>query len=344
MGRSKKTDGTSDSPDLISAELEKLGCRIFRNLEELKPDAFIPTGMFGFDRIISDQGGFPGNSVVEIYGPNSTGKTSVALQVAAKAQQMNMKVYYINSERAINPSIVKCFPELDANKVEWIEPDNGESAINIMTTILKLNPKSLIVNDSIPACLPAAIDDGNAGDATVGALARLFSPFMPKAKRWCRENNCLLIQLNQERSKIGPMVRGGTEQPGGRAVKFYSDIRIKLTKRFKNGDIKVGEDIVGHIIEAKAVKTRWTSPFQTADLPLVYGSGFDIGRELLGCAELYGVVQKSGAWYSYFKEGADLKTDEPVYKAQGIDRMAAWIRQNEEVQIELADRMTALLT
>lgn len=332
----------SDSPDVINSELEKLGCKIFTTLNELEPKTFIKTGLFAFDRIISDHEGFPGNGVVEIFGPNSTGKTSIALQVAARAQKTGRQVYYINAERGINSSIVKCFSDLDAEAVKWIEPDNGEAALDIMKTIMQTQPDSLIINDSIPACIPSNMVDASAGDSHVGDLARIFSKFMPVAKKLCRQNECLLLQLNQERAKIGPMARGGSEQPGGRAVKFYSDIRIKLTKKFKSGTIESGGDQIGHIITATAVKTRWTAPFQTADIPLIYGHGFDCGRELLYCAELYSVISKKGAWYYYYDEGKE--DQEPKEKFHGSKHAAAWIRQNPEVQKEIISRLRKILT
>ena len=335
----KRKAKISDSPDLITGELEKIGCQIFENLDGLKPARFITTGMFGFDRVISTTGGFPGNSVVEIFGPNSTGKTSVALQIAAQAQKIGMKVYYVNAERAINPSILECFADLKPEEVKWILPDSGEAAIDIMKTLLKTQTDILVVNDSIPACLPSVMADANAGDATVGQLARLFAPFMPEAQKWCKKNNNLLVQLNQERAKIGPMARGGTEQPGGKAVKFYSDIRIKVTKRFKpNGDIKMGEDIIGHYIEAKMIKTRWAPPHQTADLPLIYGAGFDEGREILCNALLYNVIAAAGAWYKYIVDG------EVVHQAQGEANMASWIRQNPDKQKEIIQKMEEILS
>jgi recombination protein RecA len=334
----KKVVKVSDNPDLINKELEKIGCQIFSELSQLRPKQFISTGMFGFDRVISTEGGFPGNSVVEIFGPNSTGKTSVALQVAAQAQKLGMVVYYVNAERAINASIVQCFPDLKATEVKWIQPDSGEAAIDVMKTLLKTQTNILVINDSIPACLPSVMADANAGDSTVGQLARLFAPFMPEAKKWCGRNENLLIQLNQERAKIGPMARGGKEQPGGNAVKFYSDIRIKLTKRWKpNGNITMGEDVIGHYIEAKMEKTRWAPPFQTADMPLIYGAGFDEGRELLHNALLYNVVVQAGAWYKY------LRGEEIVHQAQGEDRMSSWIRQHPNVQTEIINRMEEIL-
>jgi recombination protein RecA len=335
MAKAKKVK-TSDSPDIILSELEKIGCKIRREISELKPKFFISTGLFGLDHAISTKGGVPSNCIVEIWGPNSTGKTSVALQIAQQAQNTGMRIFYINSERAINDSIAKIF--LTKN-VEWIDPLNGEVALDTIKIILKTQKNCLVINDSIPGCLPSKIDEGNIGDSHIGLQARMFSQFMPSAQHYCKTNNHVLVQLNQERANISPMSRGGKVTCGGNAVPFYSDIRIKLSVKYKGGDILSGEEKIGHIIEAKIMKTRYGSPFQVAELPLIYGVGFDTGRELLTCAELYGMIQKGGSWYAYTREGET----EPVFNAQGSEKMASWIRQNPNIQKELKDRMTKLL-
>jgi len=343
----KKKEDKEEVVNEISAiyeEIEKMGGRVSKKLDDLKPPYFLGTGLFSLDRIFSDEGGIPGNICVEIFGPNSTGKTSLALQIAAQAQKRGMQIFYINAERAINASIVKCFSELNPSKVGWVEPDNGEKAIDIMTHILQTQKECLIINDSIPACLPSQIDEALAGEVQVGALARLFSPFMPKAKKFCSLNHNILIQLNQERAKIGPMTRGGTDQPGGNAIKFYSDIRIKIEKRYPNPEIKIGEDIMGHYIIAKAIKSRCGIPYRTAELPIIYGRGFDFGRELADYATSFNVVIKKGAWYNLFKEGTNPDKDQPIFKAQGMDQMASYIRENPEVRIDIERRLREILS
>ncbi len=334
---------SNSAPDFIIQQIEKIGGKVFDKLDDLKPSYIIPTKLFSLDRIISDECGVPGNCCVDVYGENSTGKTSLALQTAASAQKQGMKVFYVNAERSINSSIVSCFPALDASKVLWVEPDNGEAAIDIMKMILKSETKCLVVNDSIPACLPSKISDASAGDSHVGDLARLFSPFMPIAKKFCRLNDNVLMQLNQTRSKIGPMSRGN-EQPGGKAIKFYSDIRIELGRKYPNPQIESGGDVIGHYISAKVVKTRWCVPFQQAVLPLIYGKGFDIGRELAECAIALGIVVRRAAWYNLYEEDADIKRDEPVQKFQGLNKLAAHIRQNKDMQKLIKNRVKEIMS
>ena len=332
-----------DSIDSIYQDIEKLGGRISRTIDELKPPYFLSTGLFSLDRIVSDEGGIPGNICMEIFGPNSTGKTSLALQIAVQAIARGMKVYYINAERAINASVVRCFP-IKSEDIAWITPDNGEKALDIMIHILQTQKECLIINDSIPACLPAQIDEAQSGEATVGALARIFSPFMPKAKKFCGINHNILIQLNQERAKIGPMTKGGTDQPGGNAVKFYHDVRIKIEKRYPSPEIKVGEDVVGHYIAAKAVKSRCGIPYRTAELPIIYGKGFDVGRELLEYATMFNVIVKKGAWYALFKADANPDKDQPLFKSQGAEQMATYIRENAKVKQDIEKRLKDILT
>jgi len=340
MGKKEELDNI----DAIYQEIEKLGGKLSRKIDDLKPLYFLKTGLFSFDRIISDEGGIPGNICLEVFGPNSTGKTSLALQIAVQAQKRGMNVYYINAERAINASVVKCFADLKADKVAWITPDNGAKAIDIMIHLLQTQQEILIINDSIPACLPPQIDEGTAEESTVGALARLFSPFMPKAKKFCSLNNNILLQLNQERAKIGPMTKGGTDQPGGNAVKFYSDVRIKIEKRFPSPEIKSKDDIIGHTITAKAIKTRCGIPYRTAELPIIYGRGFDVGRELADFATSFNIIVKKGAWYNLFKEDANQDKDQPIFKSQGLEGMATYIRENDKVREDIEKRLKDILS
>lgn len=330
----KKTK--SDSPDLILKEIERLGGLVFKS-DGLTPEYFLETGIFSLDKILSNNGGIPGNACMEVYGMNGCGKTSLALQIMSEAQKNNIKVYFINSERGINESIVKSFPELDADNVIWIEPDHGEAAIDIMKMILQSNKKCLVVNDSIPACIPSKMGDASASDSHVGEIAKLFAKFMPSAKKYCGMNNNILLQLNQIRSKIGPMSRGGYEQPGGQSVKFYSDIRVELKRRFPKPNIESADAIIGHYIEAKVQKTRWAPPFQTSEIPIIYGKGFDIGRDLVEYACLFNIITKSGPWFKYYSE--DSSDEEPIFTAQGVDKMTSYVNENKDVQQDIKNRI-----
>lgn len=324
----------------INKEIEKMGARISKSIKDLEPPYYLSTGIMSFDKILSDHGGIPGNIVMEIFGPNGTGKTSMALQIASNAQKSKMKVYYINSERAINASIVKSFDELKSDDVTWITPENGESALNIIIHILQTQTNCLVINDSIPACLPAKVEESDSGDSHVGALARLFSPFMSKAKKFCSLNNNILLQLNQERSKIGPMTKGGTEQPGGHAVKFYSDLRLKLEKRYPSPEIKSGEDVIGHYIKIKAIKSRCGIPYRESEIPIIYGKGIDTNREILDFASLFSIVVKDGSYISLYEKNDNKK---PIFRIQGMEKTAKHIKDNPSIREDIENRIKEIL-
>jgi recombination protein RecA len=342
MARPRKNIEINDYTELSKA-VEQLGGQVSKSLKDLEPEYFIPTGLLSLDKAISATGGVPGNCCIEVFGPNTTGKTSLALQIACFAQELDIEIFYINAERAINTSIIACFPKLKADKIKWINIDKGEDAIRIMTYLLKTQPKILVINDSIPACLPSQIQDANPGEATVASLARLFSPFMPDAKKFCNINNSVLIQLNQIRHKIG-YGTGGTDTPGGESIKFYSDVRVELKRRYPSPEIKSGGEVIGHYVAAKVVKTRWGVPFQVAELPLIYGSGFDSGRELLDYAVSFNVINKKGAWFNFYEENADPSKDEPIWKAQGADQSATILRQNAKYRKMVRDRVLEIIS
>lgn len=334
----KKKDEV-DEIELVSKEIEKLGGRITRKVEELRPSHYISTGIMSLDMILSDEGGIPGNAVMEVFGPNGTGKSTLAMQFACQAHKIDEDVYYLNPENSVNPSFVKSFPGLNKDKIAWIMPENGEKAIDIMVHLLQTKTRSMVILDSVPACLPAKMDDSKADETSVGAIARLFSPFMSKAKKHCSHNNNVLILLNQERAKISTMSKGGTTQPGGHAIAFYVDTRIKLERVYPNPEIKSGKDIIGHKIIVKTLKNRFTSPFRTIELPLIYGQGISVERELVEYCTMFNVIKKAGAWLSYIKEGEE----DPTFKSQGIEEMADYVKQNPKVKEDIEGRLRDVL-
>lgn len=325
MAKKKKDQEVSDDPERIVKELENFGSFVINNSDGLKPEYFLSTGLFSLDRAICEFEGIPGNCCILVHGQFATGKTSLSLNIIAQAQKEGMETYYVDAEHAINPSVIKCFSGLNADKVNWVYPDNAESALDIMKYLLKTRKKILIINDSITACIPKADMDGSAGDATVAEQARLFSKFMPTARKYCRTNNNILLQLTQERAKIGQKTK---ELSGGAAPKYYSDIIIDLRKKWPKGEIVSGTDKIGHMVIANIEKTRWGSPFQTATLPIIYGMGFDIGRELFECGLLFDIVEQKGAWYNIY----DNEEEDPIYTGQGAMDIAKHIRENPNIQ------------
>lgn len=327
--KKKQVEQDTDTSIIVEA-LNKIGAKIYNKIEELKPNFFLKTGILSLDHILSDDGGIPSASCIEMFGPAGCGKSSLALQIIPEAKKIGLNVFYINAERSISDSLVKCFPIKD-NDVVWIEPDNGEAAINSMIHILSTVPNSFVINDSIPACLPSQIEEGNAGDHTVGALARLFADFMPKAKKLCKLNNSILLQLNQERAKIGMMAKG-KEQPGGYSVKFYSDIRIELNKRYPAPEIKSGQNIVGHYISMKLLKSRYKPPFVSIDLPLIYGQGISTERELIDLAISLNIVKQAGAWFSF-----------EHIKVQGIESLAEELKKSDNLKNQIKEKITEII-
>jgi len=332
----EKEDSISEIESLHK-EIEKLGGRVSQSIGDLAPSYFLNTRIFSLDKALSEKGGIPGNAVIELFGPAGIGKSSLSLHISAMAQKQDIKVFYINAERSINESITKCFTDLDVSKISWITPETGENAINIMTHILETQQKCLIINDSIPACVPSITLEASAEESQVGALARLFSPFMPKAKKFCSLNNNILIQLNQERAKIGPMARGSS-QPGGYALKFYCDIRIKIDKKYPSPEIKSGEDTIGHYIKAEIVKNRCGVPYKEAIIPLIYGKGIDLEREMVEYAIMFSIIKKSGAWFVLYDE------DKEINKSQGIEKMANFIREDRKARNLVESKLKEIMS
>jgi recombination protein RecA len=328
MAKKKK----SDNPEDLKAALEKIGGKVAQSLNDLEPEYYLSTGIFSLDRIISNKGGIPGNVCVEVYGPKGAGKTALALQILAQAQAQGMETCYVNAERAINEETPKQIPGFDVTKTYVWTPDNGEAVINGIEMLLRTQKNYVIINDSIPACLPSKVDEGTAEDSFTAPLAKLFTPAMWKFKKYCHENNNILIQTNQLRSKVNFQSRTpGTTRPGGHAIKFFSDLQIEVKKAYP-GDIKAGEQQIGHRIEAKIQKTRHTIPFQTCLIPLIYGQGFDVGLELVEQGLQWGVVEKKGAWFTY---------DEQRY--HGENALADMIRKNPEAQQVIKNEILELL-
>ena len=339
MPRPKKSkDGDSAfEGDLVLKSIEDLGANVMTSLDDLKYDHCVSTGIWGFDWALG--GGIPNISVVEVHGPNTVGKTSVALHMANQAASAGMTVYYVDMEYAVNDKQAEIFIK-NPDKVKWIQPESGEKALEIIKLILKTTKNSFIVLDSVGASVPEKIAEGSVGDSHVGVQARMFMQFGPTAKVWTRKNGNILLAINQESSKITPSGRPGISLAGGRKWEYVPDFRIRFTKRFQNGDIKEGDEQIGHVIEAKITKNRFGAPFRTADLPLIYGLGFDVYRELLENAVNFGVVKKAGAWYSVGEEG---KEYEPA-KCQGLSAMSLHISRNELMLADIKDQLTEMVS
>lgn len=240
-------------------------------------------------------GGFPKGRIIEIYGPESSGKTTLALHAIAEVQKSGGRAAFIDAENAIDPNYAK---NLGVNIKELIlsQPDSGEQALEITEMLIKSGAIDLVVIDSVAALVPQAELDGEMGDSQVGLQARLMSKAMRKLSGVMNRSECTAIFINQLREKVGIMFGNPETTPGGRALKFYSSVRLDIRR---SEAIKNGTDIVGNKVNVKVVKNKVAPPFKVAAIEIMYGEGISYVAEVLDLCVDYEIIQKSGAWFSY---------------------------------------------
>ena len=254
----------------------------------------IPTGSLVLDEVLG-VGGYPRGRVIEIYGPESSGKTTFALHAIAEVQKIGGRAAFIDAEHAIDPLYAK---SLGVNIDELIlsQPDSGEQALDIANMLIRSQAIDLVVVDSVAALVPQAELDGEMTDMQVGMQARLMSKALRKITGSLNNASCSIIFINQLREKVGIMFGNPETTPGGRALKFYSTVRLEV----RRGEaIKNGTEMVGNTVNVKVVKNKVAPPFKSCSLELVYGKGLSKEGEILDLAVKYDIVTKSGAWYEY---------------------------------------------
>ena len=290
-----------------------------RGFEEVP---IISTGSLSIDRA-TGIGGIPRGRITEIYGPESSGKTTLALHVIANAQREGGVAAFIDAEHALDPSYAK---KLGINTDELLisQPDTGEQALEIAETLIRSGAVDVIVIDSVAALVPEAELKGDMGDSHVGLHARLMSQALRKLTAATNRSNGALIFINQVREKIGGMGYGPNETTtGGRALKFYSSLRIEVRNI---GQIRgKGDERIGHMARIKMVKNKLAPPFKEAVVDMYYGEGISREAELINLGEKLGIVRKSGSWYSY----------EDQRLGQGKENARAFLRENPEVAREI---------
>jgi len=284
------------------------------------------TGSLGLD-IALGIGGLPKGRIVEIYGPESSGKTTLTLHVVAEEQKKGGVCAFVDAEHALDPSYAK---KLGVNLDELLisQPDTGEQALEIVDTLMRSGAVSLIVVDSVAALTPKAEIEGDMGDATVGAQARLMSQAMRKLTASIGRSNCMVIFINQIRMKIGVMFGSPETTTGGHALKFYASVRLDIRRI---GSIKEKDEVVGNTTRVKVVKNKVSPPFKQVEFDIMYGEGISKTGELIDIGVKAGVVEKSGAWYSY--------GDERI--GQGRENAKLFLKQNPALAMEIEDKIRA---
>jgi recombination protein RecA len=317
-----KKDTTSSSKTIIDSTLKDILGKfgegsIMRLGEAPKVDIdVIPTGSIGIDTALG-VGGLPRGRVVEIYGPESSGKTTLTLHVIAEAQKSGGVCAFIDAEHAMDPEYAK---KLGVNIQDLLisQPSHGEQALDIVESLVRTGKIDVIVVDSVASLTPKDEIEGDMGDHHVGKQARLMSQALRKLTAIAAKSKTVIIFINQVRMKIGVMFGNPETTPGGNALKFYSSVRIDIRKI---AQIKKGEDIVGARTKVKIVKNKVAPPFLTTEFDIIYGEGISREGEILALGEKYEIIQKSGASYSYGEEKL----------GRGYDATRTYLRENKSL-------------
>lgn len=280
----------------------------------------IPTGSIGLDAALV-VGGFPRGRIIEIYGPESGGKTTVSLQAVAEAQRRGGVAAFIDAEHAMDPAYAKKLG-VDTQNLLISQPDYGEQALEICETLVRSGAIDIIVIDSVAALVPKSEIEGDMGDSQMGLQARLMSQALRKLTAVVSKSKTVLIFINQLREKIGVMFGNPETTPGGRALKFYSSVRLDVRAQEK---IKEGEKIIGTRVKVKVVKNKVAPPFRATSFVLIHGEGISKEAELLDMGVEYDLVEKSGSWYAY--EGEKL--------GQGYEASLSYLKEHSALAQKL---------
>ena len=284
----------------------------------------IPSGSISLD-IAMGIGGYPKGRIIEIYGPESSGKTTFALHAIAEAQRLGGRVAFIDAEHSLDP---KYAANLGVNTDELIlsQPDNGEQALEICEALVRSGAISVVVIDSVAALVPQAEIEGEMGDSHVGLQARLMSQALRKLSGVINKTNTICIFINQLREKVGVMFGNPETTPGGRALKFYASVRLEIRR---SEQIKIGNEIAGNKTSIKVVKNKMAPPFKTCTVDIMYGQGVSHEGEIVDLGSEINVLEKAGAWYSYNGEKI----------AQGKENAKEYLKNNPKVKEEILHKI-----
>lgn len=283
-----------------------------------------PSGSLSLD-IALGVGGYPKGRIIEIYGPESSGKTTFALQAIAEVQKQGGRAAFIDAEHALDPAYAKNLG-VNINELLLSQPDTGEQALEICEALVKSEAIGIIVIDSVAALVPQAEIEGEMGDAHVGLQARLMSQALRKLAGTINKTKTIAIFINQLREKVGVMFGNPETTPGGRALKFYSTIRLDIRR---SEQLKVGDGVIGNKTTVKVVKNKVAPPFRVASVDIMYGEGVSREGEIVDLAVDAGIIDKSGAWFSY--NGEKL--------GQGKENVKILLKENKELKEELEGKV-----
>ena len=315
----KKDQLLADALKTIEKEYGKGSIMRLGDRANVSVDA-IPSGSIALDAALGI-GGYPKGRIIEIYGPESSGKTTLALHAIAECQKKGGRCAFIDAENAIDPIYAK---NLGVNIDELIlsQPDSGEQALEITEVLIKSGAIDLVVIDSVAALVPQAELDGEMGDSSVGLQARLMSKAMRKLAGVMNRSNCTAIFINQLREKVGVMFGNPETTPGGRALKFYSSVRLDVRK---SETLKTGQDAYGNSVKIKVVKNKVAPPFKTAVVSIIFGEGISHIDEVVTLGVENNIIDKAGAWFSYKGEKI----------GQGAASVREFLKKNPEIDAEI---------
>ena len=288
----------------------------------------IPTGSIGLDRALGI-GGVPKGRIIEIYGPESSGKTTISLQIAAESQKNGGQIAMIDAEHALDPTYARALG-IDTDNLIVSQPDNGEMALEIAEALVKSGAIDVLIIDSVAALVPRAEIEGEMGESHVGLQARLMSQAMRKLVGIIKKFNSTVIFINQLREKVGVQFGNPETTTGGRALKFYASVRLDV-RRIES--IKVKDEVVGNRTRVKVMKNKVAPPFKQAEFDIMYGQGIDRVGEIIDIGVEEGVIEKSGSWFSYGEERL----------GQGRENAKTYLKENlellERVEKDLYEKM-----
>jgi recombination protein RecA len=284
----------------------------------------VPTGSLGLD-IALGVGGLPRGRVVEVYGPESSGKTTLTLQVIAEVQKLGGTAAFVDAEHALDPTYASKLG-VNVNDLLVSQPDTGEQALEITDMLVRSSAVDIVVIDSVAALTPKAEIEGEMGEMQIGLHARLMSQALRKLTGNIKRSNTIVVFINQIRMKIGVMFGNPETTTGGNALKFYASVRLDIRR---TGAIKNGEEVVGNMTRVKVVKNKVAPPFREAEFEIMYGSGISREGEIIDLGVLHGLIEKSGSWYSFKGERI----------GQGKDNTRVFLQQHPEITKDIETQL-----